>query len=85
MDVDASRSIRQAEVGAMRKMIDRTGERFGIKPGWIAVDTASGSSDNLVWLTLKRQILPFVPVFDNSKCKDDTCSRADFTWNEGND
>ncbi|MEM5478141.1 transposase, partial [Pacificibacter sp. AS14] len=38
MDVDASRSIRQAEVGAMRKMIDRTEERFGIKPDWIAVD-----------------------------------------------
>jgi transposase len=29
MDVDASRSIRQAEVGAMRKMIDRTKDRFG--------------------------------------------------------
>ena len=48
MDVDASRSIRQAEVGAMRKMIDRTEERFGIKPDWVAADTAYGSSDNLV-------------------------------------
>tara|TARA_R110002096_G_scaffold281657_1_gene475749 strand:- start:247 stop:768 length:522 start_codon:yes stop_codon:yes gene_type:complete len=85
MDVDASRSIRQAEVGAMRKMIDRTEERFGIKPDWIAADTAYGSSDNLVWLTLKRQILPFIPVFDNSKRKDGTWSRADFTWDEDND
>jgi transposase len=85
MDVDASRSIRQAEVGAMRKMIDRTEERFGIKPDWIAADTAYGSSDNLVWLTLERQILPFIPVFDNSKRKDGTWSRADFTWDEDND
>jgi transposase len=85
MDVDASRSIRQAEVGAMRKMIDRTEERFGIKPDWIAADTAYGSSDTLVWLTLKRQILPFIPVFDNSKRKDGTWSRADFTWDEDND
>lgn len=85
MDVDASRSIRQAEVGAMRKMIDRTEERFGIKPDWIAADTAYGSSDNLVWLTLKRKILPFIPVFDNSKRKDGTWSRADFTWDEDNE
>ena len=69
----------------MRKMIDRTEERFGIKPDWIAADTAYGSSDNLVWLTLKRQILPFIPVFDNSKRKDGTWSRVDFTWDEDND
>ena len=40
VDVDASRSNRTAEVGAMRKMIDRTEERFGLKPDWIAADTA---------------------------------------------
>ena len=57
MDVDASRSNKTAEVGAMRKMLDRTEERFGVKPDWIAADTAYGSSDNLVWLALKRQIL----------------------------
>lgn len=85
MDVDASRSIRQAEVGAMRKMLDRTEKRFGIKPDWIAADTAYGSADNLVWLTLKRKILPFIPVFDHSKRKDGTWSRADFTWDEDND
>ncbi|MEY8141461.1 transposase [Falsihalocynthiibacter sp. CO-5D18] len=85
VDVDASRSIRQAEVGAMRKMIDRTEDRFGLKPDWVAADTAYGSADNLVWLTLKRQILPFIPVFDNSKRKDGTWSRSDFTWDEDND
>lgn len=85
MDVDASRSIRQAEVVAMRKMIDRTEDRLGIKPDWIAADTAYGSADNLVWLTLKRQILPFIPVFDHSKRKDGTWSRSDFAWDEDND
>ena len=43
MDVDASRSNKTAEVGAMRKMLDRTEERFGVKPDWIAADTAYGS------------------------------------------
>ncbi|XHY15754.1 IS1182 family transposase ISRssp12 (plasmid) [Pseudoseohaeicola sp. NH-UV-7] len=85
MDVDASRSIRQAEVGAMRKMIDRTEDRFGLKPDWGAADTAYGSSDNLAWLTLKRKILPFIPVFDHSKRKDGTWSRSDFTWDEDSD
>ncbi len=43
VDVDASRSNKTAEVGAMRKMLDRTEERFGMKPDWIAADTAYGS------------------------------------------
>src|SRR5437762_2532336 len=32
VDVEASRSIRQAEVGAAKTMIKRTEERFGLKP-----------------------------------------------------
>ncbi len=62
VDVDACRPNKSAELGAMRKMIDRTKERFGLKPDWVAADTAYGSSENLAWLTLKRQILPFIPV-----------------------
>jgi hypothetical protein len=34
-----------------------------------------GSEENLVWLTLKRQILPFIPVFDKSERTDGTWSR----------
>lgn len=63
VDVDASRSNRTAEVSAMREMLDRTEERFGMKPDWIAADTAYGAADNLVWLRLNRKILPFIPVF----------------------
>lgn len=85
MDVDASRSNKTAEVGAMRKMLDRTEERFGVKPDWIAADTAYGSSDTLVWLALKRQILPFIPVFDKGERTDGTFSRSDFTWDDEND
>lgn len=85
VDVDASRSNKSAEVGAMRKMIDRTQKRFGLKPDWVAADTAYGASETLVWLALKRQILPFIPVFDKSERKDGTWSRADFTWDEDGD
>lgn len=85
VDVDAIRSNKIAEVGTMRKMLDRTEERFGVKPDWIATDTAYGSSDNLVWLALKRQILLFIPVFDKAERTDGTFSRSDFTWDDEND
>lgn len=85
VDVEASRSVKTAEVGASRRMIDRTSERFGLKPDWVAADTAYGSAENLAWLTLDRQILPFIPVFDKSKRKDGTWSRSDFTWDPDND
>lgn len=85
MDVEATRSVRQAEVGSARRMLDRTEQRFGIRPDWLAADMAYGAEDNLVWLTLKRQILPFIPVFDKSTRTDGTWSRSDFTWEEEND
>ena len=44
MDVEASRAIRQAEVGAAKTMIDRTERRFGLKPKRLAADTAYGSA-----------------------------------------
>src|SRR6202795_1610205 len=50
MDVEASRAIRQAEVGASQTMIERTEACFGIKPEWLVGDTPYGSADNLAWL-----------------------------------
>jgi hypothetical protein len=40
VDVEASRAIRPAEVGAAKTMIERTEDRFGFKPERIAADTA---------------------------------------------
>src|SRR6201982_2431523 len=50
MDVEASRAIRQAELGASKTMIERTEQRFDIKPERLAGDTAYGSGANLNWL-----------------------------------
>jgi transposase len=47
LDVEASRAIRQAEVGASRTMLDRTAERFGLKPRSLVADSAYGSAENL--------------------------------------
>ena len=85
MDVEATRAIRQAEVGAAKTMIDRTEERFDIKPERLAADTAYGSARTLNWLVNDKQIAPHLPVIDKSKREDGTFSREDFTfYKEGN-
>jgi hypothetical protein len=38
VDVEATRAIRQAEVGAAKTMIDRTEQRLGLKPQRLAAD-----------------------------------------------
>jgi transposase len=80
MDVEASRAIRQAEVGAARTMIERTEDRFEIKPNWLAADTAYGSAPNLDWLVNDKDIAPYIPVIDKSKRTDGTFSRTDFIY-----
>lgn len=85
MDVEATRATRQAEVGASRTMIDRTEQRFGIRPEWLAADTAYGNAENLGWLVEERQITPFIPVIDKSERTDGTWSRSDFEWDPEND
>ncbi|MGH6801303.1 MAG: transposase, partial [Methylocella sp.] len=82
MDVEASRAIRQAEVGASKTMIERTEERFDIKPKWLAGDTAYGSGKNLNWLVKDKDIAPHIPVIDKSKREDGTFSREDFTFDK---
>jgi hypothetical protein len=82
MDVEASRAIRQAEVGAARTMIERTEERFGLKPERLAADTAYGSAANLNWIVNEKGIAPHIPVWDRSKREDGTFSREDFTFDK---
>jgi hypothetical protein len=80
VDVEASRAIRQAEVEAAKTMIDRTEERFGLKPERLAGDTAYGSAPTLNWLVNERKIAPHIPVIDKSKRQDGTFSRDDFRY-----
>ncbi len=82
MDVEASRAIRQAEVGASQTMIERTEASFGIKPEWLAADTAYGSAANLDWLVYRQGIAPHVPVIDKSQRDDGTFNREDFTFDK---
>src|ERR671937_2275106 len=82
MDVKATRAIRQAEVGAAKTMIERTEERFEIKPTYLAADTAYGSADTLNWIVNEKKIAPHIPVIDKSKHEDGTFSREDFRFDQ---
>jgi transposase len=82
MDVEASRAIRQAEVGAAKTMIERTEQHFDIKPARLAADSAYGSGANLNWLVNDKKIAPHIPVIDKSKREDGTFSRDDFTFDK---
>src|SRR3974377_1851520 len=82
MDVEASRAIRQAEVGAGKTMVERTEERFDIKPKWLGGANALGSRANLNWLVNETKIAPHIPVVDKSKREDGTFSREDFTFDK---
>ena len=84
VDVEASRAIRQAEVGAAKTMIERTAERFGLKPQRLAGDTAYGSAEMLNWL-VEEQIAPHIPVIDKSGRRDGTFAREEFRYDETTD
>jgi transposase len=85
VDVEPTRAIRTAEVGAARTMIERVEERFGLYPERLAADSAYGSSDMLGWLVHERGIEPHIPVVDKSARTDGTFSREDFTYDHDGD
>ena len=85
MDVEASRAIRQAEVGASQTMIERTEATFGIKPEWLAADTAYGSAPNLHFLVDEKNIAPHIPVIDKNKREEGIFTREDFIFDDVRD
>jgi hypothetical protein len=79
LDVEATRAIRQAEVRAAKTMIERTADRFGLKPERLAADTAYGTGKFLGWL-IGAGIAPHIPVWDKSQRDDGSLSRGDFVF-----
>jgi transposase len=85
VDVEATTSIRQAEVTAQRRMIERTQARFGLWPERLAADTGYGDAANLAWLVEEKGIAPHIPVFDKSARRDGTFERSAFTFDAQDD
>ena len=85
VDVEATTSVRQAEVTAARRMIERTQARFGLWPERLAADAGYGDAANLAWLAEEKRIEPHIPVFDKSARRDGTFERADFVYDHADD
>jgi transposase len=85
VDVEPTTAIRQAEVLAAKRMIERTAKAFALHPSRLLGDSAYGSADMLAWLVDEHGIEPHVTVFDKSARKDGTFARQDFTYDPVDD
>ena len=85
VDVEATTAIRQAEVLAAKRMIERSMDRFSLYPARLMGDSAYGSAEMLGWLVYEHGIEPHVTVFDKSARKDGTFSRDDFRYDHERD
>jgi hypothetical protein len=85
VDVEATTTIRQAEVGAAKTMLDRTAEQFDLTPSRLVADGGYGSADMVGWLVDERGIEPHVNLIDKSERTDGTFSRSDFAFDTERD
>ncbi len=84
LDVEATPTRISKEVDATETMIDRTQDRFGLKPDRLAGDVAYGTGEMLGWL-VAHGIDPHIPVWDRGKRERGTFSRSDFAYDEARD
>jgi transposase len=84
LDVEETPTRISKEVDATETMIERTEERFGLKPDYLAGDVAYGTGGMLGWL-VEHKIDPHIPVWDKSERDDGTFMRADFSYDKERD
>ncbi|MEO1638798.1 MAG: IS1182 family transposase [Pseudomonadota bacterium] len=84
VDVEGTRSIRQAEVGSVCTMLDRIKTSHDIDPERLIADTAYCTGPMLGWL-VERGIAPHIPVIDQVKKIEGVWSRDAFEWDPEND
>ena len=85
LDVEATPTRISKEVDATETMIERTHERFALKPKHLAGDVAYGTGEMLGWL-VGHEIDPHIPVWDQSKvAPEGKFTRADFIYDKDRD
>ena len=80
VDVEATPVRTYDEVAATQTMLDRTQERFGLKPKRLAADTAYGTGKFVGWFVKVKKIIRDIPVWEKSDRQDGIFSRSDFRW-----
>ena len=79
VDVEATPARWTSEVAATKTMLERTLNRFGLKPQRLAADAAYGSGLMIGWL-MRHQIEPHIPLLDREHQTNGYFTRADFTF-----
>ena len=79
VDVEGTRSIRQAEVGSVRTMLDRIKDSMTLIQNGSSQTAPMDQGRCLGWL-VDRDIKPHIPVLDKAGRTDGTWSRTDFEW-----
>ena len=85
MDVDASAVNKAAEVTITQAMLERTEEKFDLKPKRLVGDTSYGTAAMLGWLVDEKGIEPHVPVWERWKRQDGTFERSEFLYDATTD
>src|SRR5258708_4219175 len=85
VDVEATTAIRQAEVLAAKRMIERSMDRFDLYPARLLGDSAYGSAEMLGWLVYEHGIEPHVTAFDKSTRQYGTFTRNASTYDHVGD
>lgn len=85
MDVEATPAHRTAEVDAAKRMIDRTEDRFGLKPKRLMGDGAYGAGEILAWMVDEKKIAPHVTLLEPPGPPTDNFSIKDFVYDKDRD
>src|ERR1044072_5470555 len=85
VDVEATTAIRQAEMLAAKRMIERSLERFDHYPTRLLGDSGYGSAEMLGWLVYEHGIETNLTEFGKSVRTDGIFSREDFTYDHAGD
>jgi hypothetical protein len=84
LDVEATPARTYDEVAETQPMLERTATTFGLKPNWLAGDTAYGVGRLLAWLW-EKDITPHIPVWERYERTDSMFSRLDFIYDAERD
>jgi hypothetical protein len=85
LDVEATPTRISKEVDATETMIERTEERFELKPDYLAGDVAYGTGEMLGWL-VDHDIDPHIPVWDQSEVSSKgKFPRTEFAYDKARD
>jgi hypothetical protein len=79
VDVEATPARTYDEGEVTRTMLERTRQRFGVRPNGLAANTGYGIGRFLAFV-LDAGIVPHIPVWDTSKRNDGTFFRSEFRF-----